>query len=54
MSYGPLAGGFARMLTADVLRETVDASDMLLKGVVLENLDEIMDRFVKNTNPDIP
>jgi LAS superfamily LD-carboxypeptidase LdcB len=54
LSYGPLAAGFARMLTADVLRETIEGSDMLLKSVVLENLDEIMDRFVKNTNPDIP
>jgi LAS superfamily LD-carboxypeptidase LdcB len=54
LSYGPLSGGFARKLTADVLRETVEAADLMLKGVVLENLDEIMDRFVKNTNPDIP
>jgi hypothetical protein len=27
---------------------------MMLKHVVLENLDEIIDRFVTNTNPDIP
>ena len=54
LSYGPLAGAFDRMLTAGVLQETVGMADMLLKSVVLENLDEIMDRFVKNTNPDIP
>jgi LAS superfamily LD-carboxypeptidase LdcB len=51
VSYGPLANGFLGMLTTDVLRQTVEASDMLLKSVVLANLDEITDRFVKNTNP---
>ena len=51
LSYGPLAGEFLRTLTTDLLRQAVEASDMLLKGVVLANLDEIMDRFVKNTNP---
>jgi LAS superfamily LD-carboxypeptidase LdcB len=51
VSYGPLANEFLEMLTVDVLRQTVEASDMLLKRVVLANLDEIMDRFVKNVNP---
>jgi hypothetical protein len=30
------------------------SADMLLKDVVLSNLEEIMDRFVKNTNPEVP
>jgi hypothetical protein len=36
------------------LRDTVLSADMLLKDVVLSNLEEIMDRFVKNTNPQGP
>jgi LAS superfamily LD-carboxypeptidase LdcB len=51
LSYAPLANGFLDMLSTDVLRQTVEASDMLLKRVVLANLDDIMDRFVKNVNP---
>jgi LAS superfamily LD-carboxypeptidase LdcB len=54
LSYAPLAKDYAEMLTVDVLRRVVERSEMLLKGVVLANLDEILDRFVKNTNPDIP
>ena len=52
LSYGPLAAEFARMLSIEVLRDTVVSADMLLKDVVLANLEEIVDRFVKNTNPD--
>lgn len=54
LSYGPLAAEFARMLTIELLRDTVVSADMLLKDVVLANLEEIVDRFVKNTNPDAP
>jgi LAS superfamily LD-carboxypeptidase LdcB len=54
LSYGPLAAEFARMLSIELLRDTVVSADMLLKDVVLSNLDEIVDRFVKNTNPDVP
>jgi LAS superfamily LD-carboxypeptidase LdcB len=54
MSYGPLSAEFNRMLTLDLLRDTVAGADMQLKDVVLTNLEEIMDRFVKNTNPDVP
>jgi hypothetical protein len=36
------------------LRDTVVSADMLLKDVVLANLEEIVDRFVRNTNPDMP
>jgi LAS superfamily LD-carboxypeptidase LdcB len=54
LSYGPLAAEFARMLSIELLRDTVASADMLLKDVVLANLEEIVDRFVKNTNPDMP
>lgn len=54
LSHGPLATAFASALTIEVLRDTVLAADMLLKDAVLSNLEEIMDRFVKNTNPDVP
>lgn len=54
LSYGPLASEFAGMLSPQLLRETIQAADMLLKQAVLENLDEIMRRFVRNTNPDAP
>jgi LAS superfamily LD-carboxypeptidase LdcB len=54
LSHGPLAAGFASTLTIELLRDTVLSADMLLKDVVLSNLEEIMDRFVKNTNPEVP
>ena len=54
LSYGPLANDFAGELSVDVLRSAIEAADMKLKDVVLSHLDEIMDRFVKNTNPDVP
>ena len=53
LSYGPLAAAFASALTIELLRDTVVAADMLLKDVVLTNLEEIMERFVTNTNPDV-
>lgn len=54
LSHGPLAVEFASTLSIELLRDTVLSADMLLKDVVLSNLEEIMDRFVKNTNPDVP
>ena len=54
LSHAPVASLFASMLTMDLLRQTVESADMMLKGVVLENLDEIFDRFVTNTNPYTP
>jgi LAS superfamily LD-carboxypeptidase LdcB len=53
LSHGPLASEFGRALSSDLLRETIQAAEMLLKDVVLENLDEIVARFVRNTNPDV-
>jgi hypothetical protein len=44
---------FARMLSTQLLRQTIESADLMLKDVVLENLDEIFDRFVTNTNPGI-
>ena len=54
VSYGPLARDFEQMLSVDLLERTIAAADLMKKDVVLSNLDEIMDRFVKNTNPDVP
>ncbi|HEY5545893.1 MAG TPA: M15 family metallopeptidase, partial [Gemmatimonadaceae bacterium] len=54
LSYAPLATGFARMLTPNLLRQTIESADMMLKDVVLANLDEIVTRFVTNTNPAVP
>lgn len=54
LSYGPLALEFQGMLSTELLRETIQRADMLLKDVVLENLDDIVHRFVRNTNPDVP
>lgn len=54
LSYGPLASEFLGMLSPELLRDTIEGADMFLKDVVLENLDEIVHRFVRNTNPDVP
>jgi LAS superfamily LD-carboxypeptidase LdcB len=51
LSYSPVASEYARLLTPDVLRETIDNADMRLKKVVLSHLDEIFVRFVTNINP---
>jgi LAS superfamily LD-carboxypeptidase LdcB len=48
LSYAPVASIYARLLTADVLRETVERADLALKDVVLANLPEIYRRFVTN------
>lgn len=50
ISYAPVATPFLRQLTTDVLRETVRQADLMLKDVVLHDLDEIYERFVINTN----
>jgi len=54
LSYGPIALEYARALTPSLLRDTLESADMLLKDVVLQNLDEIFTRFVTNTNPVMP
>ena len=54
LSHGALASEFMGMLSTELLQHTIEGADMLLKDVVLEYLDEIVLRFVRNTNPDIP
>ena len=54
LSHAPVASIFTGMLSIDLLKQTVESADMMLKQVVLENLDEIFDRFVTNTNPVLP
>lgn len=54
LSYAPLAIKYAQLLTPALLRQTIETADMMLKDVVLANLDEIVPRFVTNTNPDLP
>ena len=48
LSYGPVASTYLRLLTLDLLRETVERADLGLKDVVIENLPEIYRRFVIN------
>jgi LAS superfamily LD-carboxypeptidase LdcB len=50
LSHAPVASAFEATLTPDLLRATIAAADMKLKDVVLARLDEIFDRFVRNTN----
>lgn len=54
LSYAPAAAEYEHELTADVLRAAVMTADMALKDVVLDHLDSIVARFVKNVNPDRP
>jgi LAS superfamily LD-carboxypeptidase LdcB len=51
LSYSPIATECARLLTRELLRETLANADMMLKDAVLANLDEIFERFVININP---
>lgn len=47
ISYAPLAQEFSDQFSEDILRRQVQASDILLKQVILENLTEIYQRFVR-------
>lgn len=47
LSYAPVAQGFAQALTVDVLREQLVQTDLELKQTVLDNLDEIYQRFIR-------
>jgi LAS superfamily LD-carboxypeptidase LdcB len=47
LSYAPIAQGFAQALTVDVLREQLALTDLELKQAVLDNLDEIYQRFIR-------
>jgi LAS superfamily LD-carboxypeptidase LdcB len=50
LSHGPVAAEYLRVLTVEVLRDTVAVADMRLRDVVLAHLDRIYERFVVNTN----
>ena len=47
LSYAPIADIYAREHSADVIAERLACSELLLLDVVLENLDEIVRRFVQ-------
>lgn len=50
LSYAPVALECTRDLSRELLAQTIQQADMLLKDVVLENLDTIFERFVVNVN----
>ena len=54
LSYAPLSSAYLQHMSPDLLRQAIADADMLLKDVVLQNIDEIFSRFVTNINPDIP
>lgn len=46
LSYAPLARELARQFNVDLLRDQLQITDLQLKATVLENLDEIYQRFI--------
>ena len=50
LSHAPVATTCEEGLTVDILRAGISASDLELKHTVLENLEDIYERFVINTN----
>jgi LAS superfamily LD-carboxypeptidase LdcB len=50
LSYGPAAAAYERGLSTELLRETIQKAEIELKDAVLQNLDEIYERFVANTS----
>jgi LAS superfamily LD-carboxypeptidase LdcB len=50
LSYAPVAQECTRLLSRDLLAETIERADMQLKDIVLARLDTIFERFVINTN----
>ncbi len=54
LSCAPIAEMYERRLTTEALRETIRSAGMELEDVVLQNLDEIYERFVINTNTKRP
>jgi LAS superfamily LD-carboxypeptidase LdcB len=47
ISYRPLAQSFAQRLTPEVLQQRLQNTELLLLDVVLEHLDEIMQRYIQ-------
>jgi LAS superfamily LD-carboxypeptidase LdcB len=50
LSHAPTAARYERLLTPALLRATIGPADMRLKDVVLDLMDEIVERFVVNTS----
>lgn len=48
LSHAPTAAEYQSRFTLAVLRETLEGADLLLKDVVLEDLEELYGRFVTN------
>ena len=48
LSHAPVAARFEGKLTTELLRSTLQDSDIELKEVILDDLDEIYERFVIN------
>lgn len=47
ISYRPLAQTFAQGLTAEVLKQRLQGTELLLLDVVLDHLDEILQRYIQ-------
>ena len=47
ISYRPLAQTFAQRLTAEVLEQRLQGTELLLLDVVLDHLDEILQRYIQ-------
>ena len=47
LSYAPLAKNYAQYFTVALLREQLEKTPLELKSTVLENLDEIFQRFIR-------
>jgi LAS superfamily LD-carboxypeptidase LdcB len=50
VSHAPVADEYERQLTPTLLRATLRQADLLLKDTVLDNLDDLYEQFVTNTN----
>lgn len=51
LSHAPTAAAFQRRLAPALLRDALRVAEIRLRNAVLDNLDEIFDRFVMNVNP---
>jgi LAS superfamily LD-carboxypeptidase LdcB len=51
LSHAPTAAAFQRRLAPALLRDALRDAEIRLRDAVLDNLDEIFDRFVMNVNP---
>ncbi len=47
LSYAPLAKNYAQLFTLDLLRAQLELAPLELKDTVLENLDEIFQRYIR-------